>query len=199
LAVLEAVRSRIDVRLIFTTPEAISYTPPVLAVLKHGRELLAHLQSLHIIQVRELINQVLGKTIDARTASYLHKASAGNPRLLVRIAETAALSGLLAATKNKLGMVGDSLWNIHLRGTTEALLSELPPGELDTVHAMALPGGVNIAPSRSSQTCLRSAAWNTAGFSAGTQTPDTARKRLSSQPLLAVLPKRSQIPRPPNT
>lgn len=138
LAVLEAVRSHIDVPLICTTEELLQPHVCSTAVLKHGREVQVALEPLDLHQVKKLLLTALGKPVDRMTVAYVHRVSGGIPRLVVRIAEAAVSGQLLKAKNGVLGMTGDSLWSVHLRGAAESLLSSLNAGEVNTLHALAL-------------------------------------------------------------
>ncbi|WP_418789558.1 LuxR C-terminal-related transcriptional regulator [Paenarthrobacter ilicis] len=144
LAVLEAVRQRSDCPLIATAPEPWSYSKGQLAVLNNGREALLQLDPLHYEQVHALVAQVLGAPADADTTARILTKSAGNPRLIVRIAETASLSNLLALRDKKWRMTSTTLWNDHLRGTLESLLAELTPDEFTGLHIMAILGTAQL-------------------------------------------------------
>ncbi|GAA3275819.1 LuxR C-terminal-related transcriptional regulator [Paenarthrobacter aurescens] len=144
LAVLEAVRRRSDCPMVATAPETWVFSRGQLAVLNNGREAHLQLDPLHYEQVHFLIAQVLGAPADANTTARILTKSAGNPRLIVRIAETASLSNLLVLKDQQWTMSADSLWNEHLRGTLEALLAELTPDEFTALHIMAILGTARV-------------------------------------------------------
>ncbi|MFW0772707.1 LuxR C-terminal-related transcriptional regulator [Paenarthrobacter nitroguajacolicus] len=144
LAVLEAVRRRSDCPMVATAPEAWAFSRGQLAVLNTGREAHLQLDPLHYEQVHLLIAQVLGAPADADTTARILTKSAGNPRLIVRIAETASLSKLLVMKDKQWCMAADSLWNEHLRGTLEALLAELTADEYTALHIMAILGTARV-------------------------------------------------------
>ncbi|MFF2844350.1 LuxR C-terminal-related transcriptional regulator [Paenarthrobacter sp. NPDC057981] len=144
LAVLEAVRRRSSSPLIASAPETLSYSKGQLAVLNHGREAVLQLDPLHYEQVHTLISQVLGGPADADTTAQILTKAAGNPRLIVKIAETASLSDLLVRRGGLWRMTSETLWSDHLRGTIEALLAELTPEEFTGLNTMALLGTARI-------------------------------------------------------
>ncbi|YAK89815.1 LuxR C-terminal-related transcriptional regulator [Paenarthrobacter nitroguajacolicus] len=144
LAVLEAVRRRSDCPMVATAPEMWALSRGQLAVLNNGREAHLQLDPLHYEQVHLLIAQILGAPADAETTARILTKSAGNPRLIVRIAETASLSNLLVMKDKKWCMVGDTLWNEHLRGTIEALLGELNADEFTALHIMSILGTARV-------------------------------------------------------
>ncbi|AFR28034.1 putative transcriptional regulator, LuxR family [Arthrobacter sp. Rue61a] len=144
LAVLEAVRQRSDCPMVATAPETWVFSRGQLAVLNNGREAHLQLDPLHYEQVHLLIAQVLGAPADADTTARILTKSAGNPRLIVRIAETASLSNLLVMKDQQWCMAGDTLWNEHLRGTLEALLAELHADEFTALHIMAILGTARV-------------------------------------------------------
>ncbi|MFP3578728.1 LuxR C-terminal-related transcriptional regulator [Arthrobacter sp. SIMBA_036] len=144
LAVLEAVRRRSDCPMIATAPKTLAYSRGQLAVLNIGREALLQLDPLHYEQVHTLLAQVLGAPTDAETTARILTKSAGNPRLIARIAETASLSELLVMKGRQWHMAAETLWNEHLSGTLEALLAELPPEEFEALHIMAILGTARV-------------------------------------------------------
>lgn len=144
LAVLEAVRSRSSSPLVATAPETLSFSRGQLAVLNHGREAVLQLDPLHYEQVHTLVSQVLGGPADADTTARILTKSAGNPRLIVKIAETASLSDLVVQRGGLWRMTGDTLWSDHLRGTIEALLAELTPEEFTGLNIMAILGTARL-------------------------------------------------------
>ncbi|MEV7660483.1 LuxR C-terminal-related transcriptional regulator [Paenarthrobacter sp. NPDC089316] len=144
LAVLEAVRRRSDCPMVATAPETWAFSKGQLAVLNSRPEAHLQLDPLHYEQVHTLIAQVLGSPADAETTARVLTKSAGNPRLVVRIVETALLSNLLVLEDKQWRMASNGLWNDHLRGTLEALLAELTPGEFTALHIMAILGTARI-------------------------------------------------------
>ncbi|MDI2036769.1 helix-turn-helix transcriptional regulator [Paenarthrobacter nitroguajacolicus] len=144
LAVLEAVRRRSDCPMVATAPETWAFSKGQLAVLNSRPEAHLQLDPLHYEQVHTLIAQVLGSPADAETTARVLTKSAGNPRLVVRIVETALLSNLLVLEDKQWRMASNTLWNDHLRGTLEALLAELTPGEFTALHIMAILGTARI-------------------------------------------------------
>ncbi|WP_416417183.1 hypothetical protein [Paenarthrobacter aromaticivorans] len=101
LAVLEAIRSRIDVPLIYTVPDRFAFSTALAALLNRGRETVLPIPPLGRSQTGQLCKQILGAAVDDETAGSIHHLSEGNPRLVVRIAETAALSGRLSQSEGK--------------------------------------------------------------------------------------------------
>ncbi|MFE4196423.1 LuxR C-terminal-related transcriptional regulator [Paenarthrobacter sp. NPDC056912] len=144
LAVLEAVRRRSDCPLLATAPETWALSKGQLAVLNNGRQALLQLDSLHYEQVHNLIAEVLGAPADADTTARILTKSAGNPRLVVRIAETASVSNLLVKQGKRWCMATNTLWNEHLSGTIEELLAEVSPEEFTALHVMALLGTARL-------------------------------------------------------
>ncbi|WP_309476639.1 LuxR C-terminal-related transcriptional regulator [Arthrobacter sp. ISL-95] len=144
LAVLEAVRRRSDCPMVATAPDTWAFSRGQLAVLNNGREAHLQLDPLHYEQVHFLIAQVLGAPADADTTARILTKSAGNPRLIVRIAETASLSNLLVLKDKQWIMSAGTLWNEHLRGTLEALLAELSADEFTALHIMAILGTARV-------------------------------------------------------
>ncbi|MGO4858486.1 LuxR C-terminal-related transcriptional regulator [Arthrobacter sp. 2MCAF14] len=140
VAVLDAVRRRTKRPMIVTTSESSIYSVAQPAVLSPGPEARVHLNPLRYEQVNELLTDILGAPADADTTARILTKSAGNPRLVVRIAETASLSGLIVLRRGQWHMTGETLWNEHLHGTVESLLEGLEPDELTGLQAMAIAG-----------------------------------------------------------
>lgn len=145
LAVLEAVRYRSDVPLITSAAESLALSTGMSAVLSHGRELMFHLRPLRLRQVHALALQVLGEPVDAATALLLLNESEGNPRLIVRLADTGALTGLLSNSAGTWRTNGGSLWNPHMRGVVEVLLNGLTPDEFKALHTLAIIGTARLS------------------------------------------------------
>lgn len=140
LAVIEAVLLRTKRPLVVTVDESKLYSKAQLRVLSRGPGAHVQLNPLRYGQVSELIRHTLGAAADADATARILAKSAGNPRLVVRIAETASLSNLLALRDGQWQLTGDTLWNDHLRGTVEALLEGLNAGELTALQTMAIVG-----------------------------------------------------------
>ncbi len=140
VAVLDAVRRRTKRPMIVTMSESSIYSMAQPAVLSPGPEARVHLNPLRYEQVNELLTGILGAPADTDTTARILTKSAGNPRLVVRIAETASLSGLIVLRHGQWRMTGDTLWNEHLHGTVESLLEGLEADELTGLQAMAIAG-----------------------------------------------------------
>lgn len=140
LAVIEAVLLRTKRPLVVTVDDSKLYSKAQLRVLSRGPGAQVQLNPLRYEQVNELIRRTLGAPADADTTARILTKSAGNPRLVVRIAETASLSNLIVLRDGQWQLTGDTLWNDHLRGTVEALLEGLNAGELTALQTMAIVG-----------------------------------------------------------
>ncbi|MEJ1180915.1 MULTISPECIES: helix-turn-helix transcriptional regulator [unclassified Pseudarthrobacter] len=140
LAVIEAVLLRTKRPLVVTVDDSKLYSKAQLRVLSRGPGAQVQLNPLRYGQVNELIRHTLGAAADADATARILTKSAGNPRLVVRIAETASLSNLMALRDGQWQLTGDSLWNDHLRGTVEALLEGLNAAELTALQTMAIVG-----------------------------------------------------------
>lgn len=139
LAVLEAVLRRSGCRLIATAPDGMPQKAQ-LAVLNIGREAIVRLTPLNIRQVQATLAQVLGAPVADETVASILAASGGNPRFVVRIAETSLMSGLLSTRRQPWRIRAGSPWNRHLRGTIEALLVDLSEEEITALRTSALLG-----------------------------------------------------------
>lgn len=140
VAVLDAVRRRTRRPMIVTMGESSIYSMAQPPALSSGPEARVLLNPLRYEQVNELLTEILGAPADTDTTARILTQSAGNPRLVVRIAETASLSGLIALRHGQWRMTGETLWNEHLHGTAESLLEGLGPDELTGLQAMAIAG-----------------------------------------------------------
>jgi DNA-binding CsgD family transcriptional regulator len=140
LAVIETVLLRTKRPLVVTADDSKLYSKAQLRVLSRGPGAQVQLNPLRYEQVNELIRHTLGAPADADTTARILTKSAGNPRLVVRIAETASLSNLIALRDGQWQLTGDTLWNDHLRGTVEALFEGLNAGELTALQTMAIVG-----------------------------------------------------------
>lgn len=98
------------------------------------------LSPLRYDQVSKLVTQTLAAPPDVDTTAHILMKSAGNPRLVVRMAQSAVLNKLLLLNEGQWAMAGQTLWNEDLQGTIEALLQGLTSQELDALQAMAVVG-----------------------------------------------------------
>lgn len=144
LAVLEAVRQQSAAPMIATAPETHTLSRGQLAVLNQGREAVLQLDPLHYEQVHALLARVLGGPADADTTARILTKSAGNPRLVVKIAETGSLGNLLIRREGVWRMSSGTLWSDHLSGAVEALLAELSEEEVTALHSMAILGTARV-------------------------------------------------------
>ncbi|MFB9712677.1 helix-turn-helix transcriptional regulator [Arthrobacter methylotrophus] len=140
LAVLDSVRRRTKRPMIVTMSESSLYSKRKPPVLSPGPEARVQLNPLRYEQVNELLTEILGAPADADTTACILTKSAGNPHLVVRLAETASLSDLIALHHGQWHMTGDTLWNEHLDGTVESLLEGLEADELTGLQTMAIAG-----------------------------------------------------------
>ncbi|MEZ2389918.1 LuxR C-terminal-related transcriptional regulator [bacterium RCC_150] len=144
MAVLEAVLLRTKRPVVMTMGDSRLYAnvPPTVVI--RGPEAQVQLNPLRYEHVNDLIVQALGGPVDADVTARVMTKSAGNPRLVVRIVETAALSNLLERQDGRWTMTGDTLWNDHLRGTVEALLEGLHVDEITALQTIALIGSASL-------------------------------------------------------
>lgn len=144
LAVLDAVQVRTRRPLVVTMSDSPVAAGRNLSVLGRWSEAQVQLNPLRYGQVNKLITATLGAPADADATARILTESAGNPRLVARIAETAALSNLLILREGQWHMTGRTLWNEHLHGTVEALLQGLETDELTGLHIMSIVGATPI-------------------------------------------------------
>ncbi|MGO4587906.1 LuxR C-terminal-related transcriptional regulator [Paenarthrobacter sp. 2TAF44] len=138
LAVLQAARRRYGWILIATALETERASRDLSAVFDVGREAIVELAPLHFDQVQVLLANMLGAAPHDETTTRIFALSGGNPKIAVRVADTGLLSGLLVLRRGQWHMTGDSLWNEHLRGTVEGLLSDLDPEEFRALRTVAM-------------------------------------------------------------
>ncbi len=144
LAVLEAALARTGRPLVVTMGEPRMYSSAQATAVSRGPEAEVQLNPLRYEQAGELISQALGAPADANVIARILAKSAGNPRLIVRIVETAILSNQLKLHNGNWALTSDALWNDHLRGTVETLLEGLGAEEINALHAMALAGATPL-------------------------------------------------------
>lgn len=144
LAVLDAVQMRTRRPLVVTMSDSPSGGSSHLSVLGRWSEAQVQLKPLRYDQVIRLITAKLGAPADADTTARILAESAGNARLVARIAETAVLSNLIVLREGQWRMTGSTLWNDHLHGTIEALLQGLESDEISALHTMAIVGSVPV-------------------------------------------------------
>ncbi|OFI39398.1 hypothetical protein BIU82_13780 [Arthrobacter sp. SW1] len=141
LAIVDVVHRRTGVPLIVTTDGGPLRQGSAAALLEQWPQATVALSSLHYDQASGLIAEILGAPADVDTTALILTKSGGNLRLMVRILESARLSGRLVL-KGSLWHLrsGQNLTNEHLSGTIEALLHGLTSDEARVLSLLALRG-----------------------------------------------------------
>lgn len=92
---------------------------------------------LHYDQVNKLLDQTLGSLPDVELTTAVLMKSGGNPRLAVRIAQSAELSMQLVLHDGQLSMSGHTLWNEYIQSTVQELLHGLSADEWMGLHTLS--------------------------------------------------------------
>lgn len=95
---------------------------------------------LHYDQVNKLLAQTLGSPPDVDLTTAVLMKSGGNPRLVVRIAQSAELSKQLELHNGQWSMSGHTLWNEYLQSTVQALLHGVSADERRALHTLSVVG-----------------------------------------------------------
>lgn len=103
-------------------------------------EATIRLSPLHYDQVNKLLAQTLGSPPDVDLTTAVLMKSGGNPRLVVRIAQSAELSKQLILRDGQWRMCGNTLWNEYLDSTVQELLHGLSADERTALHTLSVLG-----------------------------------------------------------
>lgn len=145
LAVLDIAQRRSQRPLIMSMDDSPIYPRTSVLVPERWPEAQVRLPSLRYDQVNQLIAETLSAPADVDVTAHILMKSAGNPRLVVRIAQSGVLNKLLTLCEGEWRMTGHTLWNEDLRGTAEALLQGLEPDELLALDALSMLGTRSVA------------------------------------------------------
>ncbi|MFC6357113.1 LuxR C-terminal-related transcriptional regulator [Luethyella okanaganae] len=139
--VIDLVQRRTNCPLVLTMSEyAQSAAGPLPSPYSRWPEAHVQLSPLRYDQVHSLVTDLLKAPVDADTTATILTKSAGNPRLISRIAESAILAHQLALVDGQWRMTGQTLWNEHLIGAVETLLQGLDQNCLSALQAMSMLG-----------------------------------------------------------
>jgi DNA-binding CsgD family transcriptional regulator len=140
LAVIDIVQKRTKRPLVMTMGDSSLYSGSDVFTPDRWPEAQIRLGPLRYDQVDKLVTDTLAAPPDVDSTAHILMKSAGNPRLVVRLAQSAVLSKLLVLSDGQWRMAGHTLWNEHLHSTVEALLYGLGPDELTALHTLSLLG-----------------------------------------------------------
>ncbi|MDQ0030075.1 LuxR C-terminal-related transcriptional regulator [Arthrobacter bambusae] len=140
LAVIDIVHQRSRRPLVTTAGDSPLYSRSSVFSPARWPEAKIRLSPLRYGQVNKLLAQTLGSPPDVDLTTAVLMKSAGNPRLVVRIAQSAIFSKLLVLREGQWSIAGHTLWNEYLHSTIEALLQDLNADELTALHTMSVLG-----------------------------------------------------------
>ncbi|BCW47065.1 LuxR C-terminal-related transcriptional regulator [Arthrobacter sp. StoSoilB5] len=142
MAFLQATRQKYGCLLIATALEGERVSGGQSALFDIGTEAIVQIAPMQFEQVHAFLEQMLGAAPANETTTRILAMSGGYPKVAMRVADTARLSGLLVLRRGQWHIAGDSLWNQHLRGTVEGLLKDLEPEEYSGLRTAAIIGNV---------------------------------------------------------
>ena len=140
LSVVDIVQRRLLIPLVATMDNGVLGSSNPLLMEPRWPEARVSLKPFDYNQIDALVTRTLGAPAEESAIARILTKSGGNPRLAVMIAESAAFDGGLERAGDRWRMTGPNLWNEHLRGVVESLLSRLDPEELDALHVMTILG-----------------------------------------------------------
>lgn len=140
LAIVDIVQKRTQRPLVMTLGNSSLYSRSDVFTPDRWPEAQIRLNPLRYDQVDKLVTDTLAAPPDVDSTAHILMKSAGNPRLVVRLVQSAVLSRLLVLSDGKWRMAGHTLWNEHLNSTVESFLYGLGPDELTALHTLSLLG-----------------------------------------------------------
>ena len=140
LAIVDIVQKRTQRPLVMTMGDSSLYSRSDVFTPDRWPEAQIRLNPLRYDQVDKLVTDTLAAPPDVDSTAHILMKSAGNPRLVVRLVQSAVLSRLLVLSDGKWRMAGHTLWNEHLNSTVESFLYGLGPDELTALHTLSLLG-----------------------------------------------------------
>ncbi len=140
LAVIDIAQKRSQRPLVMTMDDSPIYPRNPVFSPERWPEAHIRLGPLRYDQVNKLVTQTLAAPADVDTTAHILMKSAGNPRLVVRMAQSGVLNKLLALSDGQWRMAGHTLWTPDLQGTVEALFHGLGPNELNALHTLSVLG-----------------------------------------------------------
>ncbi|GAA3320594.1 LuxR C-terminal-related transcriptional regulator [Arthrobacter ramosus] len=139
-AVVDIVQRRTQRPLVVTMDDAPLGSGASVFTPARWPEATIRLSPLDYDQVNKLLAQTLGSPPDVDLTTAVLMKSGGNPRLVVRIAESAELSKQLILRDGQWTMCGNTLWNEYLQSTVQALLHGLSADERTALHTLSVLG-----------------------------------------------------------
>ncbi|MFC4224852.1 helix-turn-helix transcriptional regulator [Lysinibacter cavernae] len=141
LAVVALAQTRTSAPLLYTSNAGAvaDRSNPIIAT-NRWPEARIELKPLRYEEVNELVLSRLGHSVDAAVITRIFNKSAGNPRLARVIAESAAMHGSIKLRDDVWEMMAPSLWNTHLEGTVESMLSHLCAEEATALKTLTMLG-----------------------------------------------------------
>ncbi|MDQ0029658.1 LuxR C-terminal-related transcriptional regulator [Arthrobacter bambusae] len=139
-AVIDIVQDRTQRPLVVTMDDAPRYSAASVFTPARWPEATIRLSPLHYDQVNKLLAQTLGSPPDVDLTTAVLMKSGGNPRIVVRIAQSAELSGQLVQHGGQWSMSGHTLWNEYLQSTVQTLLHGLSADDWTGLHTLSALG-----------------------------------------------------------
>ncbi|MCZ9884519.1 LuxR C-terminal-related transcriptional regulator [Arthrobacter sp. B2a2-09] len=139
-AVIDIVQRRTQRPLVVTMDDAPLDSGASVFTPARWPEATIRLSPLHYDQVNKLLAQTLGSPPDVDLTTAVLMKSGGNPRLVVRIAQSAELSKQLIFHGGQWRMGGHTLWNEYLQSTVQELLHGLSADERTALHTLSVVG-----------------------------------------------------------
>jgi DNA-binding CsgD family transcriptional regulator/predicted ATPase len=139
-AVIDMVQGRTQRPLVVTMDDPPLYSGGSVFMPARWPETTIRLSPLHYDQVNKLLAQTLGSPPDVDLTTAVLMKSGGNPRLAVRIAQSAELSKQVVLHEGQWTMSGHTLWNEYIQSTVQALLHGLSADEWKGLHALSAVG-----------------------------------------------------------
>ncbi|WP_332601631.1 hypothetical protein [Arthrobacter sp. S2(2024)] len=140
VAVIDVVQRRTERPLVVTMDDAPLYSMASVFTPARWPETTMRLSPLDYDQVNKLLAQTLGSPPDVDLTTAVLMKSGGNPRLVVRIAQSAELSEQLVLLDGQWSMSGHTLWNEYLQSTVQELLHGLSADERTALHTLSVVG-----------------------------------------------------------
>jgi predicted ATPase len=146
VAVIDIVQRRTERPLVVTMDDAPLYSMASVFTPARWPETTMRLSPLDYDQVNKLLAQTLGSPPDVDLTTAVLMKSGGNPRLVVRIAQSAELSEQLVLLDGQWSMSGHTLSNEYLQSTVPELLHGLSADERNALHTLSVVGARPLGP-----------------------------------------------------
>lgn len=146
VAVIDIVQRRTERPLVVTMDDAPLYSMASVFTPARWPETTMRLSPLDYDQVNKLLAQTLGSPPDVDLTTAVLMKSGGNPRLVVRIAQSAELSEQLVLLDGQWSMSGHTLSNEYLQSTVQELLHGPSADERTALHTLSVVGARPLGP-----------------------------------------------------